>query len=126
MRRRYHPEWTRAMYRSNGWRLRKSAYYKRHPYRCGACGRRKGPLHLHHIEYSGDGWDLRNQSDWRKEPDQALMPLCGPRLLGFIRGCHCNAHDAEASGRFPDLRAATDEIVRRGRRRRAKQKKLRL
>jgi hypothetical protein len=37
--------------------------------------------------------ELRKQSDRGKEPDQALMPLCGPRELGFIRGCHFNAHD---------------------------------
>jgi hypothetical protein len=121
---RRHPDYLVIYYRSHAWRVRKSAYYKRIQRQCAACGRRGGRIDLHHLQYAGDGWDLRKQSDWGKEPDQALMPLCGPRWLGFIRGCHFNAHDAEASGRFRDLREATEEIVRRGRRRRAIQKKL--
>jgi hypothetical protein len=76
------------------------------------------------MEHSGDGWDLRNSNDWGREPDQALMPLCGPRWFGFIRGCHFIAHDAEASGRFRDLREATEHIVVRSRRRRSRLKRL--
>jgi hypothetical protein len=120
----YHPAWISDYYRSSAWRQRKSAYYLRHQRQCAACGLRGRRIDLHHLQYAGDGWDLRKPSDRGKEPDQALMPLCGPRWLGFIRGCHFNAHDAEASGRFRDLREATEEIVRRGRRRRARQKKL--
>jgi hypothetical protein len=121
---RRHPQWISNYYRSDAWHDRKSAYYKRHQRQCAACGRRGGRIDLHHLLYADDGFDLPKQTDWGKEPDQALMPLCGPRWLGFIRGCHFNAHDAEASGRFRDLRAATEEIVRLGRRRRARQRKL--
>ena len=37
---------------------------------------------------------------------------------------HRNAHQAHHSGRFKDLRAATETIVRLGRQRRARRKKL--
>jgi hypothetical protein len=117
----YHPEWIRAYYRSNTWRLRRSRYYKRHPYQCASCGT-KTKVALHHVTYAGEWGDLRNQADWGKEPDQALMPLCMRRW--FRQGCHNNVHAAERSGRFRDLQEATEHIVARGRRRRARQSKL--
>ena len=87
----YHPEWIRAYYRSNTWRLRRSRYYKRHPYQCASCGT-KTKVALHHVTYAGEWGDLRNQADWGKEPDQALMPLCMRRW--FRQGCHNNVHAA--------------------------------
>jgi hypothetical protein len=117
----YHPEWIRAYYGSNIWRLRRSSYYKRHPYQCASCGTKK-KLALHHITYSGPWGDLRNQTDWGKEPDQALMPLC--RRRWFRQGCHNNAHAADKSGRFKDLETATEHIVKLGRRRRARHRKM--
>jgi len=49
---------------------------------------------LHHVSYDNLG----------HEPDQDLVPLCYKD--------HRNAHRAHQSGRFRDLRAATDEIVK--------------
>jgi hypothetical protein len=117
----YHPIWICKYYESDLWALRRSTYYKRHPYQCSACGTKK-KLALHHLAYSGPWGDLRNQSDWGKEPDEVLIPLCRRRWLR--QGCHNNAHGADKSGRFKDLQAATDHIVRLGRRRQAIQKKL--
>jgi hypothetical protein len=117
----YHPQWICDYYRSKVWELRRSTYYKRHHYQCGSCGRKK-KLALHHLEYSGSWGDLRNPADWGKEPDQALMPLC--RRSWFRQGCHNNAHAADKSGRFSDLREATEHIVKLGRRRQAMAKKL--
>jgi hypothetical protein len=48
----------------------------------------EGAYPLAHLEYRGPWGDLRNRADWGKEPDQSLIWLCGPRWLGFIRGCH--------------------------------------
>lgn len=91
----YHPEWIRAYYRSNTWRLRRSRYYKRHPYQCASCGT-KTKVALHHVTYAGEWGDLRNQGDWGKEPDQALMPLCMRRW--FRQGCHDAGAQIEAPG----------------------------
>jgi hypothetical protein len=120
----YHPEWLKGYYHTKIWQERWKQYAKRHRRRCAAYGQVKKPIHLQHLEYSGPWGDLRNPADWGKEPDQTLVWLCDPRWLGFIRGCHFNAHGAEASGRFRDLSEVTDEIVRRGRRRQAIQKRL--
>ena len=67
----YHPQWICDYYRSNVWELRRSTYYKRHPYQCGSCGRKK-KLALHHLEYSGPWGDLRNRADWGKECQRQL------------------------------------------------------
>jgi hypothetical protein len=120
-----HPEYLRVYYRSNAWRLRKSRYYKRFERRCASCNRRGRNIQLHHLDYRGAGWDLRNQSAWGMEPDQSLIPLCGPRSMGLIHGCHQNVHDADKSGRFKDLREATEYIVMQGRKRQARRTMLR-
>ena len=66
-----------------------------------ACGSWKR-IQLHHVSYDNLG----------HEPDQDLVPL---RYKD-----HRNAHRAHQSGRFRDLRAATDEIVKIGGRQRAR------
>ena len=103
-------------------RLRVARYYKRHARRCASCGWRGKRIALHHLEYRGPWGDLRNQSDLGKEPDQALIPLCMRRWMR--QGCHENAHAADRSGRYEDLRAATEAIVRIGRQRRDRSNKL--
>ena len=99
------PEYKRYL-KSNAWAIRKNAYYKRHDRQCAACGSWK-KIQLHHVSYDNLG----------NEPDQDLVPLCFKD--------HRNAHRAHQSGRFKDLRMATEEIVAIGRRRRARCKKLR-
>jgi phage terminase large subunit GpA-like protein len=98
------PEYKRYL-RSNAWAIRKNAYYRRFNRQCAACGSWKR-IQLHHVSYENLG----------HEPDQGLVPLC--------RADHVNAHRAHQSMRFKDLRAATDEIVKIGRRRRARRKTL--
>jgi hypothetical protein len=112
-----HPPWLKRYYRSDEWTIRKRRYYSRHNRQCAACGTWRR-VSLHHLEYWGPWGDLRNPADWGKEPDQALMPLCYSGLLR--KGCHNNVHRIERN--FPDLRSATEHIVRLGRRRRARQK----
>jgi 5-methylcytosine-specific restriction endonuclease McrA len=85
--------------------MRKNAYYKRHNRQCAACGSWK-KIQLHHVSYDNLG----------HEPDQDLVPLCFK--------CHRNAHRAHQSGRFRDLRMATEEIVRLGRARQARRRAL--
>lgn len=92
--------------RSNAWAIRKNTYYRRHNRQCAACGSWKR-IQLHHVSYENLG----------KEPDQDLVPLC-------YRD-HRSAHQAHQSGRFKDLRAATDHIVMLGRRRRERRAMLR-
>jgi hypothetical protein len=102
----FHTNEYKRYLRSNAWAMRKNAYYKRFNRQCAACGIWKR-IQLHHVSYDNLG----------HEPDQDLVPLCYKD--------HRNAHRAHQSGRFKDLRAATDEIVAIGRRRRARRKKLR-
>ncbi len=103
------PPWHSPEYRhylrSNAWAIRKNAYYRLFNRQCAACGSWKR-IQLHHVSYDQLG----------HEPDQDLVPLC--------YRCHRNAHQAYHSGRFKDLRAATETIVRLGRQRRARRKKL--
>jgi hypothetical protein len=92
--------------RSNAWAIRKNQYYRRDNRQCAACGSRER-VQLHHVSYDNLG----------HEPDQDLVPLCYKD--------HRNAHRAHQSGRFRDLRAATDEIMKIGGRQRARGRKLR-
>jgi hypothetical protein len=110
---RRHPEYLAIYYRSHTWSERVRLYYSRHERRCASCGWRGKRIALHHMYYVGDGWDLRKQSDWGKEPDQALIPLCMRRF--WRQGCHENAHAADQSGKYESLEAATMAIVRMGR-----------
>ena len=66
--------------------------------------------------------DLRNPSDWGKEPTRLSFPCA--YAAGMGEGCHNNVHAAERSGRFQDLEAATAYIIACGRRRQAIRKGL--
>jgi phage terminase large subunit GpA-like protein len=89
------PEYRRYL-KSPEWQERKRQYFSRLPRRCAACGTYKR-IHLHHSSYER----------LTREPDNDLRPLC-------FR-CHRNVHQANASGRFENLEAATLFIVSRGR-----------
>lgn len=116
----WHPDWLKAYYRSEVWAKRRKAYYRRHKRQCAACGTWKR-VQLHHVEYEGPWGNLRNRFDWGKEPDRALLPLCGKNALR--QGCHGNVHRLEKQ--VNDLRRATEEIVSKGRARQWRRKQLR-
>ncbi len=97
-RRPWHTEEYRQHLRSDGWRARRSAYFKAHGYRCEACGIRK-KITVHHLHYDTLG----------HESDKDIVTLCWR--------CHRNCHEADNSGRFASLIEATLFIVDRGKRR---------
>jgi len=54
------------------WETRKNQYYQKHSRRCAACST-AAHIQLHHMDYSKIG----------REPDEHLIPLCGPHHLEF-------------------------------------------
>jgi hypothetical protein len=100
------PEYRRYL-KSPQWAERKRRFFATHPRQCAACGTypsRAKLIHLHHASYDRLG----------NEPDSDLFPLCVARgwrrWLGF-KGCHDNVHALAGTGRFKDLRAATETLV---------------
>jgi 5-methylcytosine-specific restriction endonuclease McrA len=97
------PEY-KAYLQSDEWAQRRRAYFRSHGYRCEACGIRK-KLTVHHVSYEHLG----------NEPDEDLRALCWRD--------HRNCHEADNSGRFESLAVATEFIIERGRRRRARRER---
>lgn len=115
-----HLDWLKRYYRSPDWPLRKALYYKTHRRQCASCGR-FDRVALHHTAYGGEGWDLRHPPNWGKEPDDVLVPLCYSSW--WRKGCHNHVH--RIGRNYPDLRSATEHIVKIGKRRRTRQQQYR-
>jgi hypothetical protein len=94
--------------KSPQWAERKRRFFATHPRQCAACGTYPSKaklIHLHHASYDRMG----------AEPDSDLFPLCVARgwwrrLLGF-NGCHDNVHALAGTGKYKDLRTATEAFV---------------
>jgi hypothetical protein len=106
------PEY-RAYLQSREWKAFRQAVFIVRGRRCEACGtgwRKRGwftPkrwLTVHHVHYQRLGHELMSD----------VRVLCNRD--------HANAHQADQSGRFRDLEAATDYIIARGQARQARRK----
>jgi predicted HNH restriction endonuclease len=80
------------------WAKKRQECFAYHGKRCKACGTGKGPIHVHHMDYTRLG---------RENPATDLMPLC--------QNCHREVTREYRRNRRRGLRVVTIEYVRRKR-----------
>lgn len=87
---------------SKQWSLKRQQYFNKFGKRCQACGTARGPIHVHHMDYSRFG------NEW-------LSDLCGLCVI-----CHREVTAIYRKNRRRGLRTVTMEYVIVKRRRRKK------
>lgn len=80
--------------KSKRWQDKRQAYFKKYGKRCQACGTYKGPIHVHHMDYSRFGGR------------EYLTDLCG-----LCAECHRTVTKVYKRNRRRGLRRVTMEFV---------------
>ena len=80
--------------KSPRWAKKRQECFAYHGKRCKACGTARGPIHIHHMDYSRLG---------RENPATDLIPLC--------MDCHMSVTKIYRSNRRRGLRRVTIEYV---------------
>ena len=80
--------------RSDRWKRKREVYFQKYGKHCQACGTGRGPIHVHHMDYSRLG-------------NEALTDLCG-----LCVRCHREVTYIYRRNRRRGLRRVTLEFVR--------------